>query len=79
MLSYSIYEYLLTNRSAEKDEVLKKIKKIICDKKFMIESPTTKGLLLKGIKMMYDNSEIVNNQIPVAHCLWRNDCMMAFT
>lgn len=45
----------------------------------MEDCPSTKGLLLKGLKTMSTNSQSVDNEKPVAHGLWKNDCMAAFT
>jgi hypothetical protein len=45
----------------------------------MEDCPSTKGLLVKGIKMMNDHVELSKEQKPVAHCMWKNDSMMAFT
>lgn len=45
----------------------------------MEDSPSTKGLLLKGLKMMYDFVELQKVPKPIAHCMWKNDSMLAFT
>jgi len=45
----------------------------------MEDSPSTKGLLLKGLKMMYDFVELQKVSKPIAHCMWKNDSMLAFT
>lgn len=45
----------------------------------MEDCPSTKGLLLKGIKQMYDEVEVAKGEKLIAHCMWRTDAMMAFT
>ncbi len=45
----------------------------------MEDCPSTKGLLLKGIKQMYDFVELARNEKLIAHCMWKTDSMLAFT
>jgi len=45
----------------------------------METSPSTKGLIVKGIKQMHDFVELSKEDNPIAHCLWRTDSMLAFT
>lgn len=45
----------------------------------MEDSPSTKGLLLKGLKMMFDYVQLRKSPKPIAHCMWKNDSMLAFT
>ena len=45
----------------------------------MESSPSTKGLLLKGMKIMYDISTTTSNDKPIAHSLWKTDSMLAFS
>lgn len=45
----------------------------------MEDAPSTKGLLLKGIKQMHDYVELVKGDKLVAHCMWKTDSMMAFS
>ena len=54
MLTYSVFEFLLAKKSPEKDFIIKKLRKKITEKDFMEDSPSKKGLLLKGLKMMFD-------------------------
>lgn len=79
MLTYAIWEFLLSNRANDKTEIIKKIRKQIAQKDFMEDSPSTKGLLLKGIKQMYDYVELARNEKLIAHCMWKTDSMPAFT
>lgn len=45
----------------------------------MEDAPSTKGLLLKGIKQMHDYVELVRGDKLVAHCMWKTDSMLAFS
>jgi hypothetical protein len=58
MVTYSVWEFLLSNRANEKNEIVKKIRKQIAEKDFMQDCPSTKGFLLKGIKQMHDYVEL---------------------
>ncbi len=79
MLTYAIWQFLLGNRNSEKNNVIKKIRKLIVDRTFMEDSPSTKGLLVKGIKQMHDSVELMNDSSKlIAHCLWKSDSMLAF-
>jgi hypothetical protein len=79
MLTYAVWEFLLSNRASEKTEVIQKIRKQIAEKNFMEDSPSTKGLLVKGIKQMHDYVELVRGEKLIAHCMWKSDSMKAFT
>jgi hypothetical protein len=45
----------------------------------MEDCPSTKGLLLKGIKQMHDYVELTKGEKLIAQCMWKTDSMLAFT
>ena len=63
--------------SPKKIEKIDKFKTLICCDKFLPEASYMKGLLLKGLKGMLENSSITNQ--PVASCLFGSDKLAAFS